>query len=291
MAVPKVGRKRQSPIWDCFEYDCVSDKSKCLAVEGGKICGQFTKGKNPTNLKVHLRSAHKEANLAYLNKASAKTVSRMAKYYAETAEARPERRCGARHSEEHNRRRQLIVEHIRSFTCRASHYGRRGAPGHKYIPSDLNVHKMHELFEAQNHAQTSYSLYYSVFSKDFNLGFGHPATDACSDCAKYKIRIRDPNLTETEKRMESASFILHRRRVRMLYDLLGSVAEGHVLGKRWADLKPELLPKLTSVKATKKRDVLALLGAIGVSDVARAFYDDALYQVTDNTGHSDEDEE
>ncbi|CAL8397670.1 unnamed protein product [Boreogadus saida] len=85
-------------------------------------------------------------------------VSRVAQYYAETAEARPERRGGARHSEEHSRR-QLIVEHIQSFTCRASHYGRRGAPGHKYLPSD----QMHKLFEAQNHAQTSYSLYYSVF--------------------------------------------------------------------------------------------------------------------------------
>ena len=46
----------------------VSDKSKCLAVEGGKISGQFIKGKNPTNFKVHLRSAHKGANLSYLNK-------------------------------------------------------------------------------------------------------------------------------------------------------------------------------------------------------------------------------
>ncbi|RXN10930.1 interferon-induced 44-like protein [Labeo rohita] len=102
-------------------------------------------------------------------------VSRVAKYYAETAEAHPERRGGARHSEEHNKRRQLIAAHIQSFTCRASHYGRRGASGHKYLPSDLNMHKMYELFEAQNHAQTSYSLCYSVFSKDLNLGFGHPA--------------------------------------------------------------------------------------------------------------------
>ncbi|KAK0154977.1 hypothetical protein N1851_002695 [Merluccius polli] len=155
-------------------------------------------------------------------------VTRVAQYYGTTAEARPERRGGARHSEEHNRRRQLIVEHIQSFTCRASHYGRRGAPGRKYLPSDLNVLKMHELFEAQSHAQTSYSLYYSVFSKDFNLGFGHPATDACTDCAKYKIRITDPNLTEAEKRMESAVFILHRRRARVFYDLLGRVAEEHV---------------------------------------------------------------
>lgn len=45
------------------------------------------------------------------------------------------------------------------------------------------------------------------------------------------------------------------------------------------------------MKAAKKRNVLALLGAIGVSDVVRAFYDDALYQVTDNAGHSDEDAE
>lgn len=73
--------------------------------------------------------------------------------------------------------------------------------------------------------KTSYSLYYSVFSKEFNLGFGHPATDACTDCAKYKIRITDPNLTDTEKRMESASFILHRHRAHAFYD---RVTEGHV---------------------------------------------------------------
>lgn len=60
-------------------------------------------------------------------------------------------------------------------------------------------------------------------------------------------------------------------------------------GKSWADLKPELLPKQTSVKSAKKHDVLALLGAIGVSDVA--FYEDALYQVTDDAGQSDEDAE
>ncbi|CAI5697249.1 uncharacterized protein LOC109195782 [Oreochromis niloticus] len=64
----KVGRKRQSPIWDYFEYDSVLDKSKCLVMERDKICGTFLKGKNPTNLKVHLKSLHKKANLAYLEK-------------------------------------------------------------------------------------------------------------------------------------------------------------------------------------------------------------------------------
>lgn len=155
-------------------------------------------------------------------------ASRVARYYAETAEARPERRGGARNTLENDHRRQLIVNHIQTFTCRASHYGRRAVPGRKYLPSDLNVRKMHELFEALNHAHISYSLYYSVFSSEFNLGIGHPATDACSDCAKYKIRITDPNMTEADKQVESASFILHCRRARIFYDLLGRVANDYV---------------------------------------------------------------
>lgn len=68
MAAAKVGRKRQSPIWDFFEYDEKRDKSKCLVVETDEICGLLLKGKNPTNLKVHLRSSHKAANIEYLNK-------------------------------------------------------------------------------------------------------------------------------------------------------------------------------------------------------------------------------
>ncbi|KAI9532016.1 hypothetical protein NQZ68_035877, partial [Dissostichus eleginoides] len=55
----------------------------------------------------------------------------------------------------------------------------------------------------------------------FNLGFGHPATDACSSCARFQPRVKDPSLNEEEKRSESASYILHRRRARVFYDLLG----------------------------------------------------------------------
>ncbi|MEQ2305626.1 hypothetical protein AMECASPLE_039679 [Ameca splendens] len=64
----KLGRKRQSPVWDYFEFDCILDTSKYLVVEQDQICGQFLKGKNPTNLKVHLKSSNKRANLAYLEK-------------------------------------------------------------------------------------------------------------------------------------------------------------------------------------------------------------------------------
>ena len=79
---------------------------------------------------------------------------------------------------------------------------------------------MHQLFREQNHNDVSYSLYYSVFRYNFNLGFGHPATDACATCAKYRLRMKDLDMTDDEKRTESATFILHRRRARFFYDML-----------------------------------------------------------------------
>ncbi len=150
-------------------------------------------------------------------------VSRVAKYYALNATARTEHRGGARKVAENEAKKQVVMDHIQTFTCRASHYGRRGAPGRKYLPSDLSVKRMHELFDQQNHDLVSYSLYYTVFRQHFNLGFGHPATDACSSCTRFQLRVKDPSLTEEEKRSESASYILHRRRARVFYDLLGKV--------------------------------------------------------------------
>ena len=152
-------------------------------------------------------------------------VSRVAKYYAQKTTVRPERRGGARKVEENEEKKRHIQAHIQTFKCRASHYGRRGAPGRKYLPCDMNVKKMHELFKSQSHADVSYSLYYSVFRTKFNLGFGHPLTDACADCMNYRISTKDPNLTEEEKRTKAASFILHRRRARAFYDLLGNIEE------------------------------------------------------------------
>jgi hypothetical protein len=115
-------------------------------------------------------------------------VSILAKYYAVHAKSRPENRGGSRKLEKNEAKAQDVHNHIISFTCRASHYGRRGAPGRKYLPSDLSVRKMYRLFKEQNHQEVSYSLYYSIFKKQYNLGFGHPASDACATCVKFNGR-------------------------------------------------------------------------------------------------------
>lgn len=62
----KVKKRKASPIWDYFQYSSETDRSVCMVEEDGKVCGTQLKGKNPTNLKVHLRSYHKDANCRYL---------------------------------------------------------------------------------------------------------------------------------------------------------------------------------------------------------------------------------
>lgn len=147
------------------------------------------------------------------------------KYFNEHGEARPERRGGTRNADEKMENRQAVMQHVSSFMCKASHYARRGAPGRKYLPSEMSVAKMYELFKEQNHNDISYSLYYNVFRTEFNLGFGHPAKDCCATCMSSKLRVKDPNLSEDEKKAEIVSLMLHRRRAHVFYTLLNSVED------------------------------------------------------------------
>ena len=141
--------------------------------------------------------------------------------------APPENRGGARNVEEKKIRREAVQLHIESFTCRASHCAHRNSPGRKYLPSDLNVAKMHKLFREQNDAQISmsYAFYHSVFSYDFNLGFGHPSKDVCSTCVKFRMRMKDPELSEEAERNLTAMYILHRRRGSKFYDVMNAVED------------------------------------------------------------------
>ena len=48
------GRKKESEVWNYFEYQADIDKSVCLvAMENNQICAVKLAGKNSTNLKVH----------------------------------------------------------------------------------------------------------------------------------------------------------------------------------------------------------------------------------------------
>ena len=126
---------------------------------------------------------------------------RIAKYFVEHNCPRPENRGGTRNVAEHTVKRDAVVAHITTFTCSASHYIRRGTPGRKYLPCDVSVRKMHGLFTQQNdvQVQVTYSLYYDVFRRQFNIGFGHPVTDVCATCVSYRLRCKDQLVHPTQE--------------------------------------------------------------------------------------------
>ena len=45
-------------MWEYYTYDRVVDKSICQVESLDVMCGKSISGKNPTNLKQHLRAAH-----------------------------------------------------------------------------------------------------------------------------------------------------------------------------------------------------------------------------------------
>lgn len=144
-------------------------------------------------------------------------VCRVAKYWLETGETRPETRGGHRGNIELAEKKEMARLHIQSLALRASHSCRRGK---KFLPSDLSVRKMHQMFLEQNPQHpVSYSLYWSLFVYDFNLAFGHPAKDVCSPCVKFRMALKDCDLTAEEKRNTILKYVLHKRRARQFYDV------------------------------------------------------------------------
>jgi hypothetical protein len=63
------GRKRDSNVWRYFQYLDDKKKSKCLITDvKAKPCGFEVAGKNPTNLKMHLHSHHRELYAQFCDK-------------------------------------------------------------------------------------------------------------------------------------------------------------------------------------------------------------------------------
>ena len=73
------GRKRESGVWNYFEYYLDKGKSKCLVNEKGKECGAEITGKNPTNLKTHFAKVHPKAYADFSKEEEGRQVLKKAK--------------------------------------------------------------------------------------------------------------------------------------------------------------------------------------------------------------------
>lgn len=87
-----------------------------------------------------------------------------------------------------------IKKHILRFKRRKSQYVRSDT-GRSYLQPELSVMKMwnHWTSERKSLQQplASLSKYFKVFTKKFNIGFGHPRQDECSFCTQKIYQIKN----------------------------------------------------------------------------------------------------
>uniref|UniRef100_A0A1X7VI67 BED-type domain-containing protein n=1 Tax=Amphimedon queenslandica TaxID=400682 RepID=A0A1X7VI67_AMPQE len=67
------GRPKRSSVWNHFTYDQKSNESVCTIRNEERECGARVKGKNPTNLKQHLK-CHKDEYRMVIDEEKARRV-------------------------------------------------------------------------------------------------------------------------------------------------------------------------------------------------------------------------
>ncbi|CAH2237442.1 jg3571 [Pararge aegeria aegeria] len=103
--------------------------------------------------------------------------------------------------------KEIIEKHILSFPTVPSHYCRKKT-NHKYLPEDLSLRDMYNLYmkqcTEQNIVSEKFWLYRQIFNNQ-HLKFHKPRKDMCDSCVKYK------NCSEEEK---PGLFPLHMQHIR-----------------------------------------------------------------------------
>lgn len=103
-------------------------------------------------------------------------------------------RGGFRQHDKYKAQKKDIVSFIKSqYPVKESHYC-RGKTKRCYLPPELNIEMMYRQYRDAR-KDTSFhkvksSYFRFVFSTEFNLGFGLPASDVCSLCSSFKERIK-----------------------------------------------------------------------------------------------------
>ncbi|RUS69503.1 hypothetical protein EGW08_022732 [Elysia chlorotica] len=113
---------------------------------------------------------------------------------------------------------QRIVDHIRSFRGRQSHYALSDTR-RLFLPEELNLTKMYNMYCEQfpHHpcSQESYR-HEKIFTCKFNIAFGYPRKDTCSTCDKVNVDIQAASPEQLSTLIQNKE--LHLRKARVFYD-------------------------------------------------------------------------
>nr|CAI5850893.1 unnamed protein product [Callosobruchus analis] len=129
-----------------------------------------------------------------------------------------ERRGGDHRSHKKVHIKENIKKFIKKFKALEKHYC-RGKSARQYLSSDLNIRKMYQMYiqECEPAMACKASFFRKVFNRNFNIGFGSPQVDVCSQCLEYKERIKREN-NEALKRNLLTEQRIHKLKAKAFFD-------------------------------------------------------------------------
>ena len=103
-----------------------------------------------------------------------------------------QRKNNGGHNKITDRQTQDVMEHIGKFPKYVSHYNRNNT-NLKYLPPDLTVSKMYDLYKKEYDNIVSFSKYKDIFLRNFNLRRKRIKKDTCNICDKLNAEIQSTN--------------------------------------------------------------------------------------------------
>ncbi|CAH1225178.1 unnamed protein product, partial [Diabrotica balteata] len=148
-------------------------------------------------------------------------IKGVTKRFAENGTSASERRGGNQKEFAYRSKLDSVQKFIMKFQPLDSHYCRGKIKQRIYLDPSLNITKMYKMYEDQSLPGFSVTKSYfrKVFNTSFNIGFGTPRQDVCSDCLQLIEKLKRCS-NGIEKENIRAQYRIHKMRAKRFFQLL-----------------------------------------------------------------------
>lgn len=140
--------------------------------------------------------------------------------------------------------------------CRKSHYARNDT-GRSYLPPEMSIKSLWEHWKEKRIKNekpvASISKFHYDFTNSFNLSFGHPRQDVCSNCTELITNIK------LEKDMEAKAYLKrelynHKENAKIFPKMMSNIRPGSI-HVSFGMMQNQPLPKLSVTDTFYSRQI------------------------------------
>lgn len=155
------------------------------------------KGTNKFQIQVCQRAF---LNILHISK---DRVQRIARNYLNTGLLSKENRGGNKVPPIYSEKTLSVKQFIKKLKCTEVHYC-RDQNNRQYLPCNLSIKALLNMYNNQvpdESLKVKRTFFRNIFCKQYNIGFGTPATDVCSRCSELTERIKRENDVDAKKNL------------------------------------------------------------------------------------------